>query len=262
MHDLPAGWATDLAILTLSGSVIEDCGDHLVVRSPHNPDYHWGNCLFVTDEGDENNPDRWVAAFNSAFPEADWIAMGLMRMPDDPDAWTAHELDLELDEVLSNDTLPPRTPAPSGYTIRRLAGDDWERSVARELAENRRTGEFEAQAHERFARAQAQTQRDFSEREVGARFGAFAGDELVAELGIVRCGTTARYQSVASEEEHRRQGLASHLLGVAAEWASHRGCDRWVIVTEAANPAGRVYRRAGFRPDTAIVTAYRPPRLA
>jgi len=261
MHDLPAGWATDLAILELSGSLIDDRGDHLVVRSPHNPDYHWGNCLFVTDDGDENDAGHWVAAFSKAFPDADWIAMGLMRMPDNRDAWAAHELELELDEVLSTGTLPPQTPAPSGYTVRRLEGDDWERSVARVLAENRRSGEFEAQAHERFARAQAQTQRAFSAREVGARFGAFADDELVAELGIVRCGTTARYQSVATEEEHRRQGLASHLLGVAADWAAHRGCDRWVIVTEATNPAGRVYRRAGFGPDTDIVTAYRAPRL-
>jgi GNAT superfamily N-acetyltransferase len=141
--------------------------------------------------------------------------------------------------------------------VRRFDGQDWERSVTRVVAENLRTREHEPQVHERFARAQAATQRGLSDRNVGAWFGAFVDDALVAELGIVRCGTTARYQAVGTDEPHRGRGLASHLLGVAAQWAANQGCDRWVIVTEATNPAGRVYRRAGFEPDSGNVTAYR-----
>lgn len=261
MRDLSPGWATDLAILEHSGSIIEDRGDHLLIRSPSNPDYHWGNCLFVTEGSAVNDATGWVAEFQSAFPEADWIALGLTRMPDDHEAWAAHGLGLERDEVLSTRTLPLEAPLPDGYTVRPLDGPDWDSSIARVIAENLRTQEFDPRTHERFARAQAATQRDLSDRGVGARFGAFAGAALVAEVGIVRCGTTARYQSVGTEEAHRGRGLASHLLAVAARWAAERGCDQWVIVTEATNPAGRVYRRAGFEPDTGIVTAYRmPPR--
>ena len=82
---------------------------------------------------------------------------------------------------------------------------------------------------------------------------------LVADLGIVRCGRTARYQDVGTDDGHRRRGLASHLLGVAAQWAAEGGCDQWVIVTGATNPAGRVYRSLGFEPDTGTVQAYRGP---
>jgi GNAT superfamily N-acetyltransferase len=259
MRDFPPGWATDLAVLEHSGSLIDDRGDHLVVRSPDNPDYHWGNCVFVTGEDGVDDATRWVDVFRSAFPDAGWVAIGLTRMPDDSAAWAAHGLELELDEVLTANTVPHQASLAAGYTVRRLDGADWELSVAREIAENARTQEQEPLAHERFARAQAATQRALSDRDVGARFGAFAGEELVAELGIVCCGTTARYQSVSTDDAHRRRGLASHLLGVAAAWAADHGCDRWVIVTEAVNPAGRVYRRAGFVPDTGIVTAYRAP---
>ena len=35
------GYRTDLAILTLEGSQVTDCGDHLVIRTPGNPDYWW-----------------------------------------------------------------------------------------------------------------------------------------------------------------------------------------------------------------------------
>ncbi|MCB2413134.1 GNAT family N-acetyltransferase [Demequina sp. TTPB684] len=259
MRELSPGWATDLAVLEHSGSVIDDRGDHLVVRSPQNPDFHWGNSVFVTDTTAVNDADRWVTTFRTAFPDAGWVAIGLNRMPDDADAWPAHRLEVELDEVLSTATLPYEAPLPPGYAVRRFDRDDWELSVARSIAENQRTGEQEAQGFERFVRAEAETRRDLSAREVGAWFGAFADDALVAELGIVRCGAVARYQAVGTDEEHRGRGLASHLLGVAARWAGDHGCDQWVIVTEATNPAGRVYRRAGFEPDSGIVTAYRTP---
>ncbi len=129
------------------------------------------------------------------------------------------------------------------------------------MAENERTGEYEAPSHERFVRARVASQRELCERGVAAFFGAFAADALVSDLGIVRCGAIARYQSVSTEPEHRRRGLTSHLLGVAARWAADRGCDRWVIITEATNPAGRVYRGVGFEPTTPNAQAYRrPPR--
>jgi GNAT superfamily N-acetyltransferase len=231
----------------------------LLVRSPHNPDFHWGNFLFVTDHSRANDAAHWVTTFQAAFPDADWVALGLAHTPDDADAWAAHGLELELDEVLSTSRIPWQAPLPSGYTVRRFDGQDWEKSVRREIADNVRTGKHEAHTHQRFARAQAATRRALSDRNVGAWFGAFADDALVAELGLVRCGTTARYQSVGTDAEHRGRGLASHLLGVAAQWAADQGCTRWVIVTEATNPAGRVYRRAGFEPDSGSVTAYRSP---
>ena len=261
MRDFPPGWATDLAVLEHSGSIVRDHGDHLLVRTLNNPDFHWGNCLFVTDEDGVNDAAEWVTAFRSAFPEANWVSIGLIRMPDDQGAWVAQGLGLEMTDVLTTNTLPRQAPLPRGYTVRRLNGQDWDKSVARAVAENLRTNEYETQSHERFANAKAKAQRALSESDVGARFGAFADDLLVADLGIVRCGTTARYQSVGTDEEHRRRGLASHLLGVAARWAVDQGCDRWVIVTEATNPAGRVYRSVGFEPDVGNVLAYRkPPR--
>jgi GNAT superfamily N-acetyltransferase len=261
MRAFPPGWATDLAILELSGATLEDRGDHILIRTPDNPDFFWGNCLFVTDESAVDDAGRWVTTFQSAFAEANWVSIGLIRMPDSPDAWAAEGLDLEPDDVLTTRTLPRQTPLTRGYAVRRLSGQDWEQSVARSVEENRRTGDYDPQTHERFARGQVRAQRSLSDRDLGAWFGAFAGDVLVADLGIVRCGTTARYQSVATDEEHRRRGLAAHLLGVAARWAAEHGCDQWVIVTEATNPAGRVYRSVGFEPDVSNVRAFRkPPR--
>ncbi len=260
MPDLPPGLATDLAILRHCGSTVEPRGDHLIIRTPGNPDFHWGNCLLVTDDGGLDDAGRWVRTFQAAFPRADWVAIGLIAMPADREAWAAQGLELELDEVLTTRTLPRQTPAPQGYAVRRLDGDDWAQSLARSLAENDRAEQREApQAYARYATGQALARRKLSDQNVGATFGAFKDDMLVAELGIVRCADTARYQSVGTDEDHRRHGLASHLLGIAAAWAGDHGCNRWVIVTESTNPAGRVYRSVGFEPDTSNAEAYRRP---
>ena len=128
------------------------------------------------------------------------------------------------------------------------------------MAENERTGPYPRSSHETFLRARRRADAALVERGLAAFFGAFADDTLVASLGIVLCGTTARYQNVGTDEPHRRRGLASHLLGVAGEWAADRGCDSWVIVTESTNAAGRIYRAVGFEPDTPTVQAYRRER--
>lgn len=260
MHALPPGWATDLAVLTLTGSTVQDRGDHLVVRTPANPGYRWGNFVLVTDPGAVAEADRWVTAFGTHFPDADWLAIGLVRSPEDHGAWRAHGLAVEVDGVLTTSSPPREAPLPAGSTARRLHGDDWDRVLERALAENRRTGKEDPAAHQAYARRLVSARRELSERDQAAFFGAFVGGQLVADLGIVRCGADARYQSVSTDDAHRGRGLASHLLGVAARWAGERGCRRWVIVTEADNPAARVYRRAGFEPDVGSAQVYRAAR--
>lgn len=258
---LPPGWATDIAVLEHTGSTIERHSDHLVLRTPAIPTFHWGNCLLVLDGSAVDDARRWTETFHRAFPEAGWVAIGLPRLPDDPSAWAVEGLELELDDVLTTRTLPAQTPLAPGYTVRRIRGDDWEQVIARAQAESARTGEYEAAGYERFLRDRTAARRDMCARGAAAFFGAFAGDTLVADLGIVRCGVQARYQDVGTDEQHRGRGLASHLLGVAARWAGERGCTQWVIVTEATNAAGRVYRRVGFEPDVSSASAYRrPPR--
>ena len=261
--DLPPGWETDLAVLRHGGSVIEDRGDHLLVRTPDNPGFHWGNLLFVTDEDAVDEGDRWVRTFQAAIPDATWVAVGLIRLPDDRASGPPRGSTWSWTTCSPLVRCPGRRRSPEGYMVRRLDGDDWAQSVARSVAENDRTGEHDPESYARFASAQVQAQRALSERDVAAFFGAFAGDDLVASLGIVRL----RYDGALPERRHRR--------GAPPPWAGRapprrrravvgrQRLRRWVIVTEATNPAGRVYRSFGFEQDTGNAQAYRkPPRSA
>jgi GNAT superfamily N-acetyltransferase len=255
--DLPPGWLTDIAVLRLSGATIEDCGDHLVITSPDNPGYHWGNFLLVTDPQARNDASRWAALFRATFPDARHLCIGLPAEPD-PAPWAAFDLPVTSEEVMSSTTLPAQRLCPDGYSIHQLlTPDQWAAAAQADIAENARTGaQPDDSSYRDFTVGRMRTRAWMSDRGVAAFFGAFVGDECVSDLGIVLCGRDAegremaRYQSVQTAYGHRRRGLAGHLVGVAARWAADRGTTRWVIATESDNTAGRLYRSLGFAPDS------------
>jgi ribosomal protein S18 acetylase RimI-like enzyme len=254
---LPLGWHTDLAVLRLTGSTIDERPDHLLVRTPGNPLYHWGNFVLVTDPGRVDEPQRWLELFEEEFPGAAHRAIGLTAQPSDEDAWRALDLELDHDDVLSTDRCPEPTDVPSGYLVKQLADAiEWDQSTGLRTEEfatdNPREAQFERNVTEARIAASAIGQ--------VAWFGAFHGDRLAAELGIVDCGEgVARYQAVVTHTDHRRRGLASHLLGVAAAWAAEQGARTWVIVAEDGGDASRLYRARGFEPVAKGWRAQRKP---
>lgn len=257
MLTISPGWKTDLAILALGGSEIQTFDDHLVVKTPTNPDYHWGNCLIVIDPTSIDMSEKWVERYRSIFPHNNWIAIGLPQMPSNLTAWEEQGVTLEQLDVLSASSIPKSHPLPDGYTSRLFVERDWETLTRMEITSLLAEGGYEPAATEAFViESNASRQRLCSTGDA-AWFGVYLEEELVASLGIVKCGATARYQSVETHEAHRRKGLASHLLGLAAYWSQNQGCQSWVIVTEATNAAGRIYRRAGFNPDISNVNAYK-----
>ena len=72
------GWRTDLALLEISGSVLEDRGDHVVVRTPDNPTFWWGNFLMLAGPpADAADARQWIGAFEAEFPVAQHRTFGI-----------------------------------------------------------------------------------------------------------------------------------------------------------------------------------------
>jgi len=246
------GWRTDLAVLRYGGSRIEEHGDHLIVRTPANPTYHWGNFVLVTDPGTVNDAGRWRSAFAESFPDARHIAIGL---PTEPDASSWGDLEVEASDVLVATGAVASRALPSGYAVRRIETEaDWAASTA--LNDEHYPGEPE------FARLRSENRARMVRAGDLTWLGAFTeeGDRLVAELGIVLVdGDLARYQSVLTHADHRRRGLTGHLLGVAADHARAAGAGRLVIIADADTDAGRLYRAAGFELTETAWQVYRKP---
>lgn len=209
------------------------------------------------DPGSAAEAEKWIHRYNEVFPDNQWVAIGLPQMPANVEQWIGHGVTLEQLDVLSTDTLPKKQPLAAGYTARIFQEHDWETLTKRELAEGLSEGGYEPSVIESFVMETNANRKQLVDSGRAAWFGAFFDGEMVANLGMVVCGETGRYQSVETNISHRRRGLASHLLGIAAIWSHERGCKNWVIVAQETNDAGRVYRRAGFSPDVSAVNAYR-----
>ena len=239
------GYRTDLAILALEGSQITDRGDHLVIRTPDNPDYWWGNFLLLQGLKPGSGGD-WMARFAAEFPDARHIALGL----DETDAGVIDPgelagMTMEQNAVMTATSVhaPPRPNSEA--VLRTLEGDaDWRQSL--ELAAAVHAGEPGGDAG--FLTARVAAKRALTEAGHGAWFGAFLDGTLVSQLGLIITGKSglARYQSVETHPAGRRRGLAGTLVWHAAATAPADDTSTLVMVADPGDFAIRVYRSVGF----------------
>jgi GNAT superfamily N-acetyltransferase len=246
MHVESPGLATDLAMLELQGSIIRDHGDHLVIRTPDNPTFWWGNFLLLERAVPGHEIPHWIERFEQEFPGATHQTFGFTDSGGDYSAWREQGFDVEADAALTMTKVPTWMPMDEAeVSIRHFAERrDWQQAA--ELgASDAPIRELEARLV--FEERRAAGQKALVDDGRGAWFGAFIGERLVAKLGVVRLGTRARYQDVVTHHGYRRRGIAARLVRIAGEWAlTDPDVRELVIVAADGGPAIGLYQRLGF----------------
>lgn len=245
------GFRTDLALLTASGSVVEDRGTHLVVRSPDNPTFFWGNFLLLAQPPVPGGEREVVGAFHTEFPEADHVSLGIDagELTDEARAsFEAAGVAVDVATVLTTSSLQP--PRDVEAEVRPLTGDeDWE---ARARLSQQLYPQTSEEAFMTFARKKNLQERRLVDAGLGQRFGAFVDGQLVSTAGVfVTEQGVARFQSVETHAEHRRRGLAGAVVHGAGQHALDHlldgsGVRTLVIVADTDGEAIGIYRRLGF----------------
>jgi GNAT superfamily N-acetyltransferase len=235
-------------VRVLEGADTDDRGDYLVVRSPHNPTFWWGNFLLLASPPNAADAADWLDRHAAEFPAARHIALGIDVTEVgavDVEGLTAHGLRLERSEVLTTQSVhEPPQPQPNAI-YRELSGDeDWRQAA--ELRDAVTSGEPGNDAA--FLKARLRAERSLTDDGYGAWHGAFVDGQLVAQLGVISDGSgLARYQNVETHPEWRRQGLAGTLVWQAGLHAlEHLGATTLVMVADPDYTAIRVYRSVGF----------------
>ena len=251
------GFRTDLMLRRLAGATVEDRGDHVVVTTPANPGFWWGNFVLLAEPAKDIAP--WLETFRRAFPEAEHVALGV----DGTDGRTGDTtgLDAEVDVVLTATGFEPREPDPYSR-VRTLESDqDWAQAVDLQLVCH---DEQPSPAHRLFVERRVAEVRGLVEAGHGQWFGAFPDGVLRSSLGVVTDGSgIARYQNVQTQPEFRRQGLATRLVHEAGVHAlAHRRAEVLVIVADPDDEAIRIYRAAGFRDREHQVQLWQEPQAS
>ena len=243
-------WRTDLELRRLEGARLTDHTDHIVVRTPENPSYRWGNFILLAGARETLDAQVCASRFAAAFPRADYVAVGLDSRPEERPAiagLAGTGMIREVNAVLTADALRAPVSRPPEAELRRLHGEkDWRKAVALRLSADEGS---EGPGYREFLERNMRAVRRVCESGRGAWFGAFRGGEIVSGVGIFDAGRgAARFQAVDTHPAHRRQGLASSLLALAGEYAREQlGANTLVIVADPQYFAIRIYRSLGFR---------------
>jgi ribosomal protein S18 acetylase RimI-like enzyme len=259
------GYRTDLMLLQLSGSVLTDEGEYVVVRTPANPTFWWGNyLLFRTPFGPGDAVAR-QETFWREFPDAAHLALGL----DTTDGVLGSEdelkaLGLEIDRSTVMTATAVREPArPNDTSQYRFlsSDDDWEQAIELSLACATRTVD---DGYRAFNRLRTEAERSLCEAGHAKWFGAFDGDRLQASLGLASDGSgVARFQNVQTRPEDRNRGIASMLVHRASRYGlDELGAHTLVMVADPGYLAIRIYRSLGFGDNEVQLGMARPPATA
>jgi len=253
MNPRSLAWRTDLIFPRFDGEIL-DRGRYLVIRTPSNPTFYWGNFLLFDRPPAPGDDERWPRLFAEeigAPPRVRHQTFGWDSPEGDAgaaDAFVARGFRLIHSSVLTASAATPPPHAAVEITVRALESqDDWRQATENQI--RCREQEHDEAGYRVFKEAEMRRYRTMALAGHGAWFGAFLEGALVADLGIYHTGNLGRFQTVETHPEYRRHGYAGTLVYQAARHAlGQLGLETLVLVADADSPAERLYRSVGFLP--------------
>lgn len=263
MEPRSLGWRTDLIFARFDGEVTAHA-DHMVVRTPGNPTFWWGNYLLFGAAPREGDAPTWLARFEAEIaakqPESRHITFGV-------DSELAFDLPADFARAgftqyrstvltMHRDQLrAPRAALSGEFRIDALRSPA-QRAEAVELQVASDANRSESAAEYRVFRQRQMMRYEAMEAAgMGRWFGVFAhtddgAERLVADCGLFRAPgqVLGRFQHVETHPAWRRRGLCSALIHtVCRHGFDEMKLDTLVIVADPDDVAIGLYESMGFR---------------
>jgi ribosomal protein S18 acetylase RimI-like enzyme len=253
LAELSGGWRTDFIVHRHDGVIVErdDC---IVVRTPKNPTYYWGNFVLLPDVPADDALDHWMARFDVEIaqqqPASQHRAFGINapRAHAELPSWVRAGFELQVHDVMQ--VAPGQLRAPP-----RLARGD---VVFRPAQLERETDAFvelqcaDTQGHSldgyrHFRAGKMAAIARMHAAGAAQWFGLWCDGILAADCGLVRDGPLGRFQYVETHPAWRRRGLCSTLVHEVSAWGfAHWGLQTITMVADPGDVAIGIYRSLGY----------------
>jgi GNAT superfamily N-acetyltransferase len=251
VHSL--GYRTDLIFSRFNGEVI-DRGEYLVIRTPANPTFYWGNYLLFAQPPKPGDYALWRDLFAAEIgpnPPVKHMVFGIDGANDeigDIDAFLEAGFEIERNIILTASAVRQPSRANTEVTIRPLMGEnEWVEDLEMQISCFQQ--DHEPAGYRIFAtRAQA-GMRAMIDAGLGQWSGAFLGETLTASLGLFVEDGVGRFQAVVTHPNFRRRGICGRLVYETARLGLETMGARVLVM--AADPeyhAARIYEAVGFVP--------------
>jgi ribosomal protein S18 acetylase RimI-like enzyme len=251
------GYQTDLLFRRFEGEVIER-PDYLVLRTPKNPSYRWGNFLIFQDSPKAGDLEKWKAVFAKEIgtpPEYNHFVFGIDGVNGeigDIQPFLDAGFELEKTAVMTAQSVNPPPKVNPNCTIRTFTAKDWEDWINLEIAMNNAQDEdareTDDQGFRTYLEGKANEYQRMIEAGLGQWFGTYVDGELASNLGLFVWNKLGRFQMVATHPKFRRQGLAGTLVYHAAQKGfSEMGAQTLVMCADPDYVAIKIYESVGFK---------------
>jgi GNAT superfamily N-acetyltransferase len=249
--------ATDVDVLP-DTSLVVDRGEYVVVRTPTNPTYHWGNFLLWRRPPEAGDRARWEAAFLEEFGGEQrgsrhvslcWDVPGEDGAALEEFVAVGYEADRGVALVAEPDDLVDHPRACVDAQVRALDpdGDEEMWAAVLELQVASREPNHPEEYYRTFVTARMADRRARFRAGDGAWFVALLDGEVAGSCGVVVTQGRARYQAVDTAPAFRRRGVASRLVVEAGRHAvSNSDARQLVIGADAEYHALPLYESLGF----------------
>ncbi len=245
------GYRTDLALLELSGARISSRADCLVIETPENPAFYWGNFLLFPQAPTPEDFSRWPRRFKEELGHQEKIRHVCFGWDQPTGTRGASDLFLEAGYrfdagiVMTTHTVKRPSSVHPNLEVRPLESNkEWHAAAEIQIASAHPI--FESNAYRRFKEAQMRRFRHMTKEGALRWFGGFEGETLITNLGLSQRGSARRFQTVATHPDHRRKGACTRLVYETSVGALAQGAKTLVMVADEFEDARRIYARVGF----------------
>jgi hypothetical protein len=193
------GYRSDLIFTNFDGEVF-DRGDYLVVKTPVNPNYFWGNLLIFDRSPRVGDFEKWKTIFVKEFDDPRIYHLTFAWDSPEGDTGQVSEFlengfNLDKGVVLTAQKVQAPKKMHSLVVVKPIeSNQEWEDSIRVQTACG--GGTLSKQQWEGFYRSQMDRYRKMVQIGLGQWFGAFVNGKIVGGLGIFTDEEIGRYQIV------------------------------------------------------------------
>lgn len=255
------GYTTDFFFLQ-EGGIIERRPECLMVITPSNPTYYFGNFLLLdSPPGDRTEMEqlfRHYFAERAGIEHYTFCWRGIEKRDYSEYVDAGYEYAENVVLTCNARQLVRPEKLNEEVSIRPLLSRaDQEQWFA--MIRDQRDAELGHYGTDRFIRWAIEEYNRLTQKGMGNFFGAFLGDVLVSVAGLYRSNGVGRFQQVVTDYRHYNKGICKTLLhSIAAQ--AFEDLHTLVIIADNNYHAARLYRSLGFRTSEYQSSLYWWPR--
>jgi GNAT superfamily N-acetyltransferase len=236
-------------------SEIEDLGNAMIVRTPRNPTWNWGNLLILNEPPKTEDIDNWLKMIDTKLLTQRETTYRLLTwdggVAEDAVITALKEKGLtpSTGQILTLRTLQRPQYFNPAVHVEQIGGGDKRWSDVTLLNIEAFASQF--QNYEIYAERNFAEHRSMIAKGIGKWFVAMVDGEVAGTVGFYPGDGVYRYQEVAVREKFWRQGVAATMIyEVARQGLAEHPDFTQVMVADDEKEAIRVYRSLGFELDS------------